>query len=132
VKTRASRALPILGSALALAGLTLPAFAADAPTGAEKAKARAAVVESQLTDAQKRAVAEFRVQFDQSQGPARVQATTSARIRKAQPGDRTLQVAVAKRNADGTFALSCVDDAAQFAEFLAEAKTAVESDGKGQ
>lgn len=132
MRTRTPRALPILGSALALAALTLPAFAAETPTAKERAAARAAAVEATLTESQKQAVAEFRVQFDKAQAPVKAEAVAGAPARRIQPGDRTLQVAVAKRNADGTLSYTCVDDAAQFAAFLAEAKAPAKSEAKEQ
>lgn len=130
MRTRTSRALPILGSALALAGLTLPALAAEAPSRAEKA----AAIEAKLTEAQKRAVAEFRAQFDRNPAPVTAASTAgNGVVRRIQPGDRTLSVAVAKRNPDGTISTTCVDDAAQLAAFLAEeAKAPAKSEAKEQ
>jgi hypothetical protein len=132
VRSRASRVATILGSALALAGWTLPALAADAPSAAETAAARAAVVEAKLTPAQKQAVASFRAQYDKNVTTVRAQAPAKAGVRKAQIGDQSLQVAVAKRNPDGTLAVTCVDDAGQFAEFLAETKAPAKSENKEQ
>lgn len=133
MKSRASRVATFLGSVLAVAGWTLPAFAADAPSGAAvKAAARAAAVEAQLTAAQKQAVASFRSQFDRTQATVRSQGTAPAGVRRVATGDQTLQVAVAKRNPDGTLAVTCVDDASQFAAFLAEAKAPAKSEAKEQ
>jgi hypothetical protein len=127
VKQRTRGIIPLLGSAIALAGLTaLPALAAEAPEGEsaqQKARARAEATEAKLTEAQKKAVAAFRAQFDRDQGRVQSAVLPGQRLSRGLAGDRTLQVAVAKRNPDGSLAVICVDDAAQFAEFLAaEAK----------
>lgn len=132
MRSRASRVATFLGLALALAGWTLPAFADDAPSAREKAAANAAAVEAKLSPAQKQAVDTFRVQFDRSPKPAATPSAMKSGVRKFAPGDQTLSVAVAKRNPDGTLAVSCVDDAAQFAAFLAESKAEPKSGSKEQ
>ena len=133
MRSRASRVATILGSALAVAGWSLSAFAADSPSGAaERASAHAAAVEAELTPQQQRAVASFRADFDKNLATVRAQAAPAAGVRKVATGDQTLQVAVAKRNPDGTLAVSCVDDASQFAAFLAEAQAPAKSEAKEQ
>ena len=132
MRSRASRVTTILGAALALAGWSLAALAADAPKAREKAVAQAAAVEAKLTPAQKQAVDAFRVQFDRSPKPVAVPSAMKAGVRKIVPGDQTLSVAVAKRNPDGTLAVTCVDDATQFAAFLAEAKAPAKTEAKEQ
>lgn len=132
MRSRESRVVPVLGAALALAGWCLPALAADAPSAREKGAAQAAAVEAKLTPAQKQAVDSFRVQFDKSPKPVAAPSAMKSGARKFAPGDQTLSVAVAKRNADGTLSVTCVDDATQFAAFLAEAKAPATSEGKEQ
>lgn len=108
----------LLGSGLALLGLIAPAVGSEPDPVRDEAAVRRAAVRAQLSDEQRRAVEEFAARFGRDQAPIQVTSVAGRAPRVVPAGDRTLQSAVAKRNADGTWSVSCVEHSDQFAEFL--------------
>ncbi len=114
----------LLGAGFALLGLIAPAAGSEPDVAREDAAARQAAVRAQLSAEQRRTVEEFAARLGRDQAPLAVTPVAGRAPRPIVAGDRTLQTAVAKRNADGTWSLSCVEHADQFAEFLLAAPAA--------